>query len=120
MSFNRFPVILAIAWSAVACSGDSGPTVIEIPLASVEILEACSTIAEGETCLMRARGITSEGQIVTNAVLRWSSSNNSVAQVNDEGRVFAVGVGNTIITVEAAFGEGEDSRQLFVVLARPK
>jgi uncharacterized protein YjdB len=120
MSLKHFPAILAVALSTVACSGDSGPTVIEIPLASVQILEACSTIAEGQTCLMRARGMTSEGQIVTNAVLRWSSSNISVAQVNDEGRVFAVGVGRATITVAAAFGEGEDSRVLFVVLARPK
>jgi uncharacterized protein YjdB len=86
----------------------------------VEILTGCSTIAEGTTCPMTARGITAEGEIVTNAVLRWSSSNGSVAQVRDDGLVFAIGPGQVVITVEAAFGHGEDSWDVAVVPARPK
>ncbi|HJU86180.1 MAG TPA: Ig-like domain-containing protein [Gemmatimonadota bacterium] len=86
----------------------------------MEILTGCSTIAEGTTCPMTARGITAEGQIVTNAILRWSSSAGNVAQVNDEGLVFAIGPGQAVITVEAAFGRGEDSWNVAVVPARPK
>jgi uncharacterized protein YjdB len=63
---------------------------------------------------MAARGITADNQIVTNAVLRWSSNASSVAQVNDDGRVFGVGPGRATITVEAAFGQGEDTAEVIV------
>jgi uncharacterized protein YjdB len=51
---------------------------------------------------------------VTNAVLRWSSNATSIAQVNSEGRVFGIAPGKATITVEAAFGQGEDSSDVFV------
>jgi hypothetical protein len=109
-----FPGLLATALLLPACSGDSGPTAIEIPLARVEITGPCPFIDEGGTCQMAARGITAEDQIVTNAVLRWSSSNNSVAQVNNEGRVFGVGPGKATILVEAALGQGSDTSTVSV------
>ena len=108
------PALLAIALFLPACSSDDGPTAIEIPLARVEITQGCGNIGEGDTCVMEARGITAENQIVTNAVLRWSSNASSVAQVNNEGRVFGVGPGRATITVEAAFGSGEDSTEIIV------
>jgi hypothetical protein len=107
------PALLAIALFLPACSED-GPTAIEIPLARVEITQGCGNIGEGDTCQMVARGITAENQVVTNAVLRWSSNASSVAQVNSEGRVFGVGPGRATITVEAAFGIGEDSTEIIV------
>jgi uncharacterized protein YjdB len=72
-------------------------------------------MAEGTTCQMAARGITAEGQVVTNAVLRWSSNAGSIAQVNSEGLVFGIGPGRATITVEAAFGQGSDSTEVFVL-----
>ena len=63
---------------------------------------------------MTARGITAEGQIVTNAVLRWSSNANSIAQVNNEGRVFGLAPGTATITVEASFGQGMDTSRVTV------
>lgn len=107
------PLILAAALLLPACSAD-GPTAIEIPLASVEITNECRLMEEGATCQMAALGITADNQIVTNAVLRWSSNNNSVAQVNSEGRVFGVGPGQATILVEAAFGQGEDTSPVAV------
>jgi hypothetical protein len=108
------PAILAATLFLPACRGESGPTAIEIPLAQVEITAGCGTMGEGDTCQMRARGITAEGQIVTNAVLRWSSNASSVAQVDSEGRVFGIAPGKATITVKAALGEGEDSSEVFV------
>ena len=105
---------VAAALILPACSGESGPTAIEIPLAQVEITGPCPQLDEGETCLMTARGITAEGQIVTNAVLRWSSSASSIAQVNNEGRVFGLGPGSATITVEASFGQGMDTSRVTV------
>jgi uncharacterized protein YjdB len=63
---------------------------------------------------MSARGITAENQIVTNAVLRWSSNANSVVQVNSEGRVFGIAPGRATITVEAALGHGSDTAEVLV------
>lgn len=111
---NLLRNVLAAVALAMASCGDGGPTAIEIPLASVEILLGCGTMGEGDTCQMVARGMTAEGQIVTNAVLRWSSNANSIAQVNSEGRVFGVAPGKATITVEAAFGQGQDSSDVFV------
>jgi hypothetical protein len=110
---RTIPALLAIALFLPACSGD-GPTAIEIPLATVEITAGCGTMGEGATCQMAARGFTAEGQLVTNAVLRWSSNATSIAQVNSEGRVFGIAPGKATITVEAAFGQGEDSSDVFV------
>jgi hypothetical protein len=104
----------ALLASTMACSGNDGPTAIEIPLATVEITSPCPSMGEGETCIMAARGITADGEIVTNAVLRWSSNNGSVAQVNDDGRVFATGPGQATITVEAAIGQGRDTSSVTV------
>ncbi|HEY7473320.1 MAG TPA: Ig-like domain-containing protein [Gemmatimonadota bacterium] len=108
------PALLAAALLLPACSGGEGPTAIEIPLARVEITQPCGNIGEGDVCQMAARGITADNQIVTNAVLRWSSNASSIAQVNDDGRVFGVGPGRATITVEAAFGQGEDSAEIIV------
>jgi len=108
------PAILAAGVALAACSGDSGPTAIEIPLAKVEITKGCGSIGEGSTCVMEAIGFTAEGQLVTNAVLRWSSNASSIAQVNDEGRVFGIAPGKATITVEAAIGQGEDQIDVFV------
>ena len=107
------PLILAAALLFPACSGD-GPTAIEIPLASVEIVSTCPFVDEGATCLMAARGITSEGQLVTNAVLRWSSSAPSIVGVNGEGRVFGISPGQATILVEAALGHGSDTAEVAV------
>lgn len=107
------PMILAAALLLPACSGD-GPTAIEIPLAEVEILFGCPTVDEGATCQMAARGMTAEGQVVTNAVLRWSSNANSIAQVDNNGRVFGLNPGTATITVEAAFGQGSDTSRVTV------
>ena len=101
------------AVAALACSSD-GPTAIEIPLAEVEIITPCPTVDIGASCPMSARGITAEGQIVTNAVLRWSSSNPSAVQVNSDGRVFGLGVGKSTILVEAAVGQGSDTSEVVV------
>lgn len=110
---RNLPAILAAGGVLVACSSD-GPTAIEIPLAEVQITSPCPSMGEGETCVMAARGITAEGQIVTNAVLRWSSSASSIVQVNNEGRVFGLAPGKATITVEAALGQGSDTSDVNV------
>lgn len=109
------PVLLAVGVTLAACSGD-GPTAIEIPLAAVEITGRCPDVTVGHSCPMTARGITEDGQVVTNAVLRWSSSAPEIASVNPDGRVFGISAGKATILVEAALGEGSASSEIFVRL----
>ncbi|HET7692964.1 MAG TPA: Ig-like domain-containing protein [Gemmatimonadota bacterium] len=111
---STIPAVVAAALFLPACGGDSGPTAIEIPLARVEITGPCPTVDEGATCQMTARGITADNQIVTNAVLRWSSNANSIAQVNNDGRVFGLAPGTATITVEASFGTGRATSRVTV------
>lgn len=115
MKFRSVIPLMVAGALLPACGGNDGPTAIEIPLARVEITRRCTTVLEGSTCQMEAQGITADDQIVTNAVLRWSSNNSSVAQVNGDGRVLGAGVGLAVITVTAAFGEGEADAEVLVV-----
>ena len=115
---STIPALLAAALLP-ACSED-GPTAIEIPLARVEIVTPCPDIPEDGDCTIAARGITAENELVTNAVLRWSSSNGSVASVNSEGRVHGEGPGQATITVEAAVGTGSATTQVAVRPVFPK
>lgn len=109
---STIPVMLAAALLP-ACS-DGGPTAIEIPLARVEIVTPCPEVPEDGNCQIAARGITADNELVTNAVLRWSSSNASVASVNNEGRVHGEGTGTATITVEAAVGAGSATTRVVV------
>ena len=109
---STIPALLAAALLP-ACSED-GPTAIEIPLARVEITAPCPTVDIGSSCPMTARGITADDQIVTNAVLRWSSNSPSIVSVNPDGRVFGIAPGQARITVEAAFGQGSDTSEVTV------
>ena len=116
MSLLRtLPAILAAGVALAACSGE-GPTAIEIPLAEVEITGRCPDVTVGHSCPMSARGITEDGQVVTNAVLRWSSSSPDIASVNPDGRVFGISPGKATILVEAALGQGAASTEIFVRL----
>ncbi len=105
--------VAAAALILPACS-ESGPTAIEIPLARVEIVAPCPTVDIGSSCPMTARGITADNQIVTNAVLRWSSNSPSIVSVNPDGRVFGIAPGQATITVEASFGQGSDTSEVTV------
>ena len=110
---SKIPALLAAALLP-ACSSDEGPTAIEIPLARVEITAPCPTVDIGSSCPMTARGITADNQILTNAVLRWSSNSPSIVSVNPDGRVFGIAPGQATILVEAAFGQGSDTSEVTV------
>jgi hypothetical protein len=111
---RTIPGILAAALALSACGGDEGPTAIEIPLARVEIVTGCPDIPVDSTCQIAARGITADNELVTNAVLRWSSSNGGVVSVDSEGLVRGMGPGTATITVEAALGTGSATTRVTV------
>ncbi|MGH7564360.1 MAG: Ig-like domain-containing protein [Gemmatimonadota bacterium] len=111
-------LVLVIGLTGGACNSE-GPTAIEIPIAKVEIVAACTSVIVGSQCPFRAVATTAEGQIITNPVLRWSS-NSAAARVDEDGRVTGVAPGSADITVANSTFSTFDTTTIIVLLARPK
>lgn len=115
--------ILAVA-AAIAvvssCGGDDGPTAIELPVDSIEIVQGCTAVFEGERCQIVVVAMTDEGQRISNPVLRWSSSNSSVATVDSEGLVRGVAGGDATIRVSNTTETASDQTRVRVVPLNPK
>jgi hypothetical protein len=108
--------LLALLFSTplVGCN-ESGPTAIEIPIASLEITAGCTVMIEGSTCNIDVIARTEEGQVVANPVLRWSSNSSSVAIRNNRGLIAAVSPGAATVTVRNSTGTASDNTQVTVI-----
>ena len=100
---RTIPVLaLAVGLTGASCSSDDGPTSIEIPIASIQIRSGVCAVPEGTTCNLFAEAKTADGTLIPNPVLRWSSSNTTVATVQGESSSALVSVrsvGTATITV---------------------
>ena len=106
---NGTAVVMA---SAEGASGSASMTVNQE--VSMVLLAAPSTpLSPGETVLLTALAHDETGNPVPGATIVWSSSDASVATVDDEGRVRALGDG--IAVVAAAAGSALDSAEVAVV-----
>ena len=81
------------------CSGGGGPTSIEIPIARIQITQPCTAVIEGETCRIGVRAFTADDQQIGSPVLRYLSTNESVAPVSDAGVVSGRSVGEATIVI---------------------
>jgi hypothetical protein len=118
---GKLPVLGLLALAA-GCNSGGGPTAIEIPIDRLEIVAACGAIAETETCTFRAEAFSGTQQ-VANPVLRWSSSNSTVATVEEQGTSAVVRgrqSGQVSITVSNTTGTVSDSKTMHVIQANPK
>ncbi|HUP20183.1 MAG TPA: hypothetical protein VM778_09550 [Gemmatimonadota bacterium] len=114
--------LLGTALLALACSGGGGPTAIEIPIDRLELVLSCGTIPETQTCVFRAEAFSGEQQ-VANPVLRWFTSNSTVATVEGAGSsatVLGRQTGQATITVSNSTGSVSDGRLLHVIRFSPK
>ena len=114
---------LPLAFLALAaCSGGSGgPTAIEIPIDRREIAGGCAAyLLPDERCQLQVRAITAQGQIVTNPVVRWASTDAGVASVDARGRVTARGPGAATIRVSNTTDTAIADRTVNVLTANPK
>ena len=119
MRFPRFAYALGIALGLTmpACSDSEGPTSIEIPIATIRILGGCF-MEEGASCSLSAEAKTSDGTIVSDPVLRWSSSATNVATVEGDGRtavVHARALGSATIRAENTTGDAFDDTEVLVL-----
>lgn len=96
-ALKRAALVAALLFP-LACS-DSGPTAIELPIATIVVTQGCPTLIVGQQCRPTVEARTAEGQLVVNPILRWTSSNPGTASVTDQGLIQARGPGEATIRV---------------------
>lgn len=109
---------LAMGLAGPACSSSDGPTAIEIPIATIQIRSGGCFVPAGETCSVVAEAKTAAGVVVSNPVLRWSSSNTTVASVTGESStatIRAQAIGNAVVTVSDTTGDVTDEMPVAVL-----
>ncbi len=98
------PIVIAV-FIAAACGDDStGPG--RQPITSVTVSPAVATIERGDTLQLETTVTQRLGDVVTDRVIEWSSSDTTTASVDDQGRVFALrgGITGVSATVEGVSG----------------
>jgi hypothetical protein len=109
---------LALGLTVLACSDGDGPTSIEIPIATIQIRSGGCFVEAGASCPVLAEARTADGVLVSNPILRWSSSNTSVASVEGESStatIRAVAIGNATVTVTDTSGDIADDMRVTVL-----
>lgn len=122
MPMTARAAIFAALVLAPGCSDSSGPTAIEIPISDLVITndQACRGIVPDARCQFLVEARTEAGQLVSNPVLRWFSSNSTIASVNDSGQVEATGSGTAMVTVTNSTGTVSDTAEVLVHFVNPK
>ena len=109
------PGTVTITATSEGKSGSSSVTVRALPVGSVTVAPQSASIRTGKTATFVATVKDSLGNVVTNRVVSWSSSNSGVATVNG-GVVTGVTVGTATIT---ATSEGKSGTATINVTAIP-
>jgi uncharacterized protein YjdB len=81
-------------------------TVTAVPVASVTVVPATSTLVPGGTVQLEATLRDAAGNVLTGRTVQWSSSNAAVALVNASGLVTAQGGGTATITAASGGRSG--------------
>ncbi len=87
-----------------------------LPVASVAVSTALTTLSLGKTSQSSAIVRDGNGTVLTNRVISWSSSNLGVATVNSAGLVQSTGVGTSTIS---ASSEGKSGSVTIAVISAP-
>lgn len=92
-----FVLLLTMAFSVVGCGGNSTP-VAEDPIIVVSLNKTSLDLDTESDDYQLVAKVKSDGKIVNNPTLTWSSSNNDVVTVTSSGVVQVVGLGEALIT----------------------
>ena len=96
--------------------GNAVLTVTAVPVASVSVSLAASSLTVGATSQATAVTRDASNKVLTGRTVTWSSSNTAVATVNSSGLVTALDVGTATIT---ATSEGQIGNAVLTVTAVP-
>jgi len=97
-------------------SGNTGLTVVPIPVASVSVTPPSANLIVGATQQLAVETRDAGGQLLTGRVVTWSSNNFAVASVSASGLVTAVSVGGATIS---ATSEGQTGTSSITVAPVP-
>lgn len=98
-----------IVASAEGTPGIATVTVTPVPVASVVVAPAEASSTVGSTVSLQAVTYDAEHHVLTGRAIVWSSSNQDVATVDDEGRVKAIAAGTATITATSEGKRGSAS-----------
>src|SRR5207244_4297075 len=87
-------------------SGTAAITVVHVPVASVTVTPASTSVSVGQTVQLTATPKDANGSPLTGRVVTWSSSNTSVAGVNGSGLVSGVAAGSATMTATSEAQSG--------------
>lgn len=90
--------------------------VTSVPVASIVVTPASTSIVEGQTTPLRAESRSAAGVVLSGRTTEWTSANAAVASVSSSGLVTGVSTGSTIIT---ATSEGRTATAAITITARP-
>jgi endo-1,4-beta-xylanase len=76
------------------------PTVASITLSLTQV-----SLVPGQPQAVQATAKDAGGAVIASAPITWTSASNSIATVASDGRITAVGVGNTTVTAKAGSAE---------------
>lgn len=111
----RFPAqLVLVSIFMLSCSGPTEPT----PITTIQIRTPSTTLASGATIQLTAATIGKDGKTLTNRVVTWSSSNQSIATVSATGLVTAgnvLGANEEPVTITAT-AEGISSGTMLSVM----
>lgn len=100
---------VTITATAGAAQGNANVTVAQAASA-VTVSPAADTLAAGDTLSLAAEAFDANGHRVEDAAFSWSSSDESVATVDDSGLVTAVGAGTAVIGAASVGGASGRAR----------
>lgn len=107
-------LITAVAFAVSACGGDSAPAPIVV--GTLTISPAAPTVPDGRTTKLTVEVKATNGQVLTDRQVKWTSGTPTVATISDSGVVTGVSVGSSIIT---ATSEGKTATVPITVTLNP-
>lgn len=107
---------VTIAATALGKSATTTITVLDREVAAVQIAPASVSVRIGTTVALVAQTIDAEGRALSGRAIAWSSSNNAIATVSNQGTITGVTAGTATMT---ATSEGKSGTAAVTVTLNP-
>lgn len=123
MRFILLGLVALVTTGGLACSSEDGLTSIELPIATLEFTpgsRACRGMIEGGTCALEVIAMTADSQQIGDPVVLWSTSNSSIASVDEDGLVTARNAGFAVIRVSNTTDSANAQLNINVARLNPK